>query len=609
MLNDVRAQIIQAVDLVELIGQTVALKRAGRVFKGLCPFHQEKTPSFSVDPAKQYFYCFGCKASGTVFDFVMKRDRVEFKEALETLANIAGIELDRSKGSGPKAGERQALIDANSAAAHFFENQLWSPQGQAAREYLAKKRGFTDETLKKFQVGLALDAWDALAKGPVGRKFGIPLLLNAGLVKSRQSGEGCYDVFRNRIIFPIRNESGQTIAFGGRIMPGSEDPAKYLNSPETPLFSKSKAIFGIDHARQRIIETRTVAVTEGYTDVVMAHQFGASNVVSVLGTAMTESHISILRRFADRVVLVFDPDAAGDSAVSRVLQLALTQSGGNPVNIGIVSIPDELDPDEYFLKHGREAFDQLLANATDALEYAWKQAQKRLMAHKDDFAGEQKAVKEYLDLLSKARASHAIDPMVWGAALARISKITGLSPQELHERLGKVKAPAPRRPVQAADEPSPAPAPVEAKGPISGQVVAERQLLGVLLLEPGRWQLVQKDIGPDRFTDPNLCQLAQFYWDHQRHEGEPVFSELLAKLPDRALVPLAVELVEAVEELPDMELTLAGAMSYFVESRHRQEEKRLVSQAIRADNQEDQDQALRALMEKRKQPDLRRLGF
>ena len=201
------------------------------------------------------------------------------------------------------------------------------------------------------------------------KKYEASLLQQAGLIKARENGEGHYDTFRNRLMFPIRDETGRIIAFGGRVMPGSEDPAKYLNSPETPLFSKSQSIFGLDLARQKIVETRTVAVVEGYTDVVMAHQFGATNVVSILGTAMTEQHVSILRSFADRIVLLFDADTAGDLAVNRAVELFLTQ----PIEIAIASMPEGVDPDEYLLEHGAEAFAKMLADASDALTYKWKQ--------------------------------------------------------------------------------------------------------------------------------------------------------------------------------------------------------------------------------------------
>src|SRR5262249_7689424 len=204
-------------------------------------------------------------------------------------------------------------------------------------------RGFSDESIKRFRIGLSADAWDTLLKHELMRKFTPQQLALAGLVKPREKGEGHYDTFPNQPMVPILEESARIIALRGRVMPGGEDgTAKYLNSPETPLFSKSRSVFGLHLARQKIVETRTVAVVEGYTDVVMAHQFGATNVVSVLGTAMTEQHVAILRRFADRIVLLFDADTAGDLAVNRAVELFLTQ----PIEIAIASIPEDLDPDE-----------------------------------------------------------------------------------------------------------------------------------------------------------------------------------------------------------------------------------------------------------------------
>ena len=576
--TDVTDQVRQAIDLVELIGQTVALKRRGRNFIGLCPFHQEKTPSFTVNPARQAFYCFGCKASGTVFDFVMKRDRVEFKDALEILARQAGIELPQYRGQSQKTGERQLILDALSAACRLFENQISAPSGVPARDYLAQ-RGFTPESLKRFQVGLALDSWDALLRSPIGKKFSPQLLSQAGLLKPREKGDGYYDTFRNRIMFPIRNESGQIIAFGGRVVPGSTDPAKYLNSPETPVFSKSRSIFGIDLARHRIVETRTVAVVEGYTDVVMAHQFGASNVVSVLGTAMTEQHVAILRRFADRIVLLFDADTAGDAAVDRVIGLFLTQ----PVEIAVASMPQGLDPDEFLLKNGAAPFDQMLAQAPGALEYAWRQMSRRFIAHDGDLTGQQKAAKEFLELLASARNAGPVDNLRWGAVLARVGRLTDIPIEELHRRF-KTRRPKAATITRSEGEPTVQPqASVEA----TGQTRAERHVLGVLLAEPGRWHDVQLALRVDDFIDSTHRALADQFWSHQRHEGEAVFNEFLDTLPSADLKTRAIELVKAVDELVEevnelnRDLILTNALADIATLRDRGQEQRKIAESRR----------------------------
>ena len=297
----------------------------------------------------------------------MNRDRVEFLDALRVLAEQAGIEMQAS-GSKSNASEKQILLDAHSSACSLFEKLLSHPDfGKAARDYLAG-RGFTPEWIKRFQLGVAVESWDALLKSQAMKKFTPPQLALAGLVKPRERGDGYYDTFRNRLMFPIRDENARIIAFGGRVMPGSEDPAKYLNSPETPLFSKSRSVFGIDLAKKAIVDTRTVAIVEGYTDVVMAHQFGVSNVVSIMGTALTEQHVTFLRRYADRIVLVYDQETAGQTAVKRAVEVLLA----HPVEIKIASLPDGQDPDEFLLKSGADAFKEILANAPDALDFKWK---------------------------------------------------------------------------------------------------------------------------------------------------------------------------------------------------------------------------------------------
>ena len=556
--QDFKAQVLAATDIVELVSHTVKLTRAGKDFKGLCPFHQEKTPSFTVSPSKQMVYCYGCKAGGDPISFVMKRDRVEFIDALRSLGEAAGIEMPRFGASKEKTSERQALLDAHSLAAGFYEKLLLHPtQGAAAREYL-KKRGFDDESIKRFRIGLAPDAWDGLLKSPVGKKFTPKQLAAAGLAKPRTQGEGYYDTFRNRLMFPIRDENGRVIAFGGRVMPGSQDPAKYLNSPETPLFSKGRCVFGLDLARQKIVETRTAVVVEGYTDVVMAHQFGVANVVSVLGTAMTEQHVAALRRFADRIVLLFDADSAGDAAVDRAVSLFLTQ----PVEIHIASMPPAVDPDEYLIKEGPEQFQRLLSLAPDALTYKWKQLVRQVEAGGNSLTARQKAVEEYLDTLAGARGTGPVDSLRWGAALTRVSRLTEIPVAELNRRFRAAKTP-PRRPGPVAPAQGPehegngsTPAAPAAPPPpprrLDADARAERWILGILLLEPHRWTRVQRQVHVEDFAAGSVHRkLAEIYWDYQRHEGEPVFNEFLGQLgnTDVALAEAAVEAVDEVERL------------------------------------------------------------
>jgi DNA primase len=591
--DDLKSQVLAATDIVDLIGQSISLKRRGKDFVGLCPFHQEKTPSFHVSPTKQYFICFGCKASGSVFDFIMKRDHLEFLDALKFLAERAGIEMPRYGVSKQKTGERQLLFDAHSAACSVYEKILASEMGAPARQYL-QQRGFTPDYIQKFQVGFAPESWDTLLRSDLLKKFPPPLLATAGLLKPRNTGTGYYDTFRNRIMFPIRDVESRVIAFGGRVMPGSEDPAKYLNSPETPLFSKSRTVFGLDLARQKIVESRTVAVVEGYTDVMMAHQYGCSNVVSILGTAMTEQHINLLKRFGDRIVLLFDADIAGDTAVDRAVSLFLA----HPIDIQIASIPEDLDPDEFVVKYGAEVFNQLLATATDALSYKWKQLLGRFRQNPNDLTGQQKAVDEYLTTLAAARSNGPIDTLRWGAILARVSKLTDIPAEQLNNRFSS-RSPQ-NRPRHFSPATSPAPAPSSNPvAPLSALDRAERQILGLLLLYPDHWNSVQQHISPEDFSAEPRQRLAQLCWDHHHHEGAPVLSEFLTILNQAHLAELAIDLVEESKTI--LEANVANAFQAAIEYIQRAGRERAGRLAVanlrQANSVEDEVAILRQLAE------------
>jgi DNA primase len=605
--NDGKTRVLQAIDIVELIGQTVKLKRRGGKYVGLCPFHSEKTGSFTVDPGKQFFYCFGCKSSGNAIDFVMKRDRIEFVEALQQLARQLGIDLPRFGVNKQNTSERQVLLDAHSAACGLFEKLFSHPQlGKAVREYVSQ-RGFNAESIQKFQIGFAMDSWDAMLRSETMKKFSPQQLATAGLVKSRDGG-GFYDTFRNRLMFPIRDEQGRIIAFGGRVMPGSQDPAKYLNSPETPLFLKGRCIYGLDLARQKIVETRTVAVVEGYTDVVMAHQYGATNVVSVLGTAMTEQHVGILRRFADRIVLLFDADTAGDLAVNRAVELFLTQ----PVEIAIASMPDGVDPDEYLMQHGLEAFEKLLAGAQDALGFKWRQL-RRDYGSKDDLTSQQKAVEQYLEVLAGARGSGPVDPIRWGQVIARVSRLTEIPQEQLNRRFKASARKRPTPPPAAAAQVSEPQEPNNSAPSVrllTAEDRAENWVLGVILAQPNRWSHVQQAVTPQDFTNDLRRQLAEIYWAHQRDEGEPEFNELLGMLGDPALKDLAIELLGAVEAMTDLDQTLSDGLSHMQSMRRRTDERKLLAELKRTSDSTrsdtDEIELLRRLQERARQPDIRR---
>lgn len=669
--NDFKLQVLGATDLVALVSQSVSLKRRGKNYVGLCPFHQEKTPSFNVDPVKGYFRCFGCKESGNAIDFVMKRDRLDFLEALKLLAEKANLELPRFGVSKQKTSERQALLDLHSKAAEFYRRCLLAPIGAPAREYL-RERGFSDETLERFKVGFAPPGWDNLLRSKEMVGVAPGLLALAGLVKAREGGSGHYDTFRHRILFPIRDEQSRTIAFGGRVMPPAASPqvpggggggptepvsaAKYLNSPETPLFSKSRTIFGLDFARERIVETRTVAIVEGYTDVVMAHQYGATNVVSILGTAMTEQHLNTLRRFGDRIVLLFDGDSAGESAVSRSIELFLAQ----PIEIAIATLPEGLDPDEFLLRDGLAAFDTLLKTAEDALTFKWQMLEREVAAAGHSLVAQQKAVESFLALVASGAAGGSINELRWGQVLRRVERLTGIPIDQLSGRLRTLSRSALAKARSVADasvqavQTRPNGGAARPGGGIGGGGVGgggggltrtlspqdrgreagesagvdgafaqdlpdaatermdpararvERWILGILLAEPSRWIHVQREVSPEQFRDVGRRKLAELYWDRQRNEGQPEFSEFLGELTNSTLRELAVNLLEEAETLGDPGTTLREALRYFEEQRRRDQERNTVAALLsRKQEDETQLQMLRDLFARKQENGLR----
>lgn len=365
-LADDKQQIMDRLDPIEVIGQYVRLQRAGQRFKALCPFHEEKTPSFTVDPQSGLWYCFGCSQGGDLFSFVMSREGLSFPETLRMLARRAGVTLQDDPLSGPRRERRELLERANEIAckrfiAHLFE----APGAEHARQYL-RQRKFTRQSIERFGIGFALDSWDDLLKALAAEGINAEMAEEAGLAKRSDRG-GHYDTFRNRIIFPISDISGRTIGFGGRSM-DPENPAKYLNSPETPLFHKRETIYALDLARQSITSEGQVLICEGYTDVVSLHQAGVGNAVAALGTALTSQQLQLLARYADEVVLVYDSDTAGARAALNNLEVV----AGAQIGASLIVLPEGTDPDEFVMKHGADAFRTLLEGRVSPVEYQFR---------------------------------------------------------------------------------------------------------------------------------------------------------------------------------------------------------------------------------------------
>jgi DNA primase len=509
----VAAEIKNKLSVVDVVGETVQLKKAGSTFKGLCPFHGEKTPSFTVTPARDSWKCFGCGEGGDIFSFVMKRDSLSFPEALKTLAAKAGVELDErtSREDARKARLRSVM---ESAIAFYHAVLTGSRTGQTALDYV-RGRGFTDATIATYQLGFAPAGWDALARTLAGkRQVADAELVEAGLAQPRQSSRGgVYDRFRERVIFPIRDANGSAVGLGGRVLAtgdaedGRDHGPKYLNSPATPLFDKSRTLYLIDRAKSSIRKGGQAVIVEGYTDALMAHQAGFENVVASLGTALTPGQVALLTRYATKIALAYDVDAAGEKAGTfgaqalegLIRQLAVADTGVELDEVRVVRLPDGKDPDEVV----REAPDR------------WREEVRTAQPIVDYLIDQHARAVDLKTPGGKARFVDAIiptlraipNPVMRDAYLQTIHRVSGVEERTvlevLHQRpesvavQGRITADA----VIGAADALPVDRILAAITPV------EEELLRLILLIPDQQLRAVDEIGPDQLPSTPAREL------------------------------------------------------------------------------------------------------
>ena len=498
---DNKQRIKDAIDIVDLAGSYLSLRRAGRGFVALCPWHDDTRPSLQVNPERQSFKCWVCDIGGDIFSFVMKMEGVGFREALAMLADRAGISLEPPgrDAAGGATDDKRVLYQAVAwAGGRYHDCLLNDPLARAARAYLAD-RGITPQSIRTFQLGFAPDDWQWIQRQAAGGSFSSAMLERVGLISKRQRGTGYYDRFRGRLLFPIFDAQGRGVGLGGRILPqlAGENLAKYVNSPETPLFAKSKLLYGINVARDAIRKSRVALVTEGYTDCIMAHQAGFENAVAVLGTALGADHVKLLGQLADRVrvVLVLDGDEAGRRRAKEVLELFVAAN----VDLRVLTLPEGDDPADYLARHGPAAFEALISSASDALEHAFVTAT----------AG--------IDLQADVQAStHALEELA--ATIARAPRLRAdmlvedrLREERFVQRLaGAFRVPEPhvrslitklRRKSAARGAPRHDAATASVREPIDP---LERELLEILIQSPEMVGQVAGAIQPAQFVS-GLC--------------------------------------------------------------------------------------------------------
>jgi DNA primase len=548
--NDDVSKIKDACDIVRLIGEHLAIKPKGREYVSLCPFHDDHNPSMRIIPSKQIFHCFVCGTGGDVFSFIQKFHKMDFVESLQFLAERTGITLtprkarDSEQNQGEPSLTRRQVTDAAQVASDFYRTILRHPEHGAAGRAIVAKRGITPEMVELFQIGAAPNRFDGLVRYAEHKNIDPQALMEAGLFKPRESG-GVYDLLRHRLIFPIHDRTGRVIAFGGRRI-NDEDEPKYINSPETRLFSKSATLYALHLASRAIQAEKTAIVTEGYMDALACHQGGFSNTVATLGTALTKQHASTLRLLCDTVVLLFDGDDAGQRAADRTVPIFFSE----PIDVKIATLSaftDAKDPDELLKREGGAAiFRTVLAKAVDLLDYRFARVREQLRG--SGMAGLSKAIAAEMESMVDM-GLRDVEPIRQRLIIKKLAALGGMDESTIRRAIPAGRSPRVFAPVNAEGE---AAAPVPARNLASVSLTVHEHLLGCILCDGALWASMgeaDKDsIAPSALEYDELRPLSQLMLDIAEDGGFPGLDAVLAGTMNDAVKSAAVVLASRIED-------------------------------------------------------------
>jgi DNA primase len=579
-LNDewvaLKQKVKEASDIVAIVGGYIPLRQVGPTFKGLCPFHADQRPSFDVDPRRQRYRCWACAKFGDVINFVQEFERVSFQEAMELLARKAGISLEKTQRQtqGPS---RAAMLDVTKWAAEQFQQCLLdSPHAEKARVYLGQRR-LTGETVRRFGLGFAPAMGEWLVQKAANDHKPAELLETVGLIGRRNEGRGFYDRFRDRVMFPIRDPQGRVVGFGGRVLPDSpiaERGPKYYNSTETPLFSKSEQLYGIDLARDAVAKAGYLAIVEGYTDVMMAHQCGVPQVVATMGTALTPRHLQKLRHFAPRVVLVYDADEGGDRGVDKALEVFVSHD----IDLRIASLPDGLDPCDLMVAQGGEPFRKALESAIDVFDY--KLARVWTKHGSQGLEGQRLAVEEMLGVLAQTPDERSVKLELM---VNRIAHRLQIKEETVWARLRELRVRRKkneRGDSRPAEEPRPTPPP---EMPRTAKAARhEVELLEYLLAEPALVDVAIDEIPVDEVEHPGLrLLLAGLYALHA--EGVRTdLDHLQARLDNERLMEKARDLQDRGLDHDERKANFPKVLQRFQDRRAKRRQEEIKNQVLAA---------------------------
>jgi DNA primase len=599
-------QIKAACDIVGVVGGYLALTPAAGTFKALCPFHQDSRPSLDVDPRRQRYRCWACGKHGDVISFVQEMEKVGFREARQILATRAGIKLDEQV--SPQDEARIRLLGVMRWAQERYQNCLLNDAvAEPARKYLGERR-LSGKTVRDFGLGFAPIAGDWLVQLAAADRVPPDVLVEVGLIAARQENRGYYDRFRDRVMFPIKDVQGRAVGFGGRIMPESPYASrapKYYNSSETPLFSKSELLYGLDLARHAGAAAGYLAVVEGYTDVMMAHQCGVPQVVATMGTALNARHVAQLRRYVPKVVLVYDADAGGMTGVDRALEIFV----GQDVELAVATLPEGLDPCDLLVRpEGVDTFKRVLTSAADALDFKLN----RLLERDPNPAVEttRRIIDEVLGIMAAApplpsKASQVKQELI----VTRLAHRLGLRQETVWARFGELKNERRRKDQQQVHKAAPAmPAAARVSKPAGGhptprsdpRFACEQQLIELLLAEPGLVPRAAAAVAPDDLAHTGVRRLLAEMYAVQAAGGTPDLDALRERLKDRP------DLFEAAQQRHFVGSSMQDRDQWFerVVRRHAElkveAEKRAVAERLKsADDEDEAVELLRELQQKR----------
>ena len=576
--DNIKEEIKSRCDIVDVITEHVPLKQQGKNFIGLCPFHDDKNPSFYVSRERQMFKCWSCNAAGDVFTFVMKYQKMTYPEAVKALATRCGVALSEASQEEKASTQlKDDLKNLNKFAVDYYHKLLLnSPAGNTALTYL-KKRGINDNTIISFKLGFSLSSWDDFLKASKNAGFSPQTVLQGGFILEGKKQGNHYDRFRGRVMFPIFDTKGEAIAFGGRILEANESDAKYINSPETPLYNKSRTLYNLNLAQRAIQKEEYAVLVEGYMDAIACFQSGVLNVIASLGTSLTETHVKLLKRYTEEVVIAYDSDRAGTDATSRGMNLLVK----GDVKVRILTIPSGKDPDDFIRENGSEAFSKLLLGASDLVEYKIDRIQKQ--SGIDNADGKKQAVNDLVVTL--VSMSNQVERSEY---VKKCAERLDVEEDYIWQQLAKQGS---GKHVERSTQPT-----VKPSTKKSAKESVEKLLIECLIQYPqfisqSRLQLTKED-----FSNTCHAELIELLWGMANKNGGGIeLGDLINRCTSKESRDIVSGLIMKKRPLPDGEANFNGCMKKMMEFRGREARR-----SVRKENADDKIAVARRLMEIRR---------